>query len=78
MRDTHVLMIGAGMGGLTAALALQKLGIKVTIYEQAPALGEVGAGLTISPNATRALEYCGLGPFMEVNGDTPTNGALIH
>ena len=78
MRNTHVLMIGAGMGGLTAALALQKLGIKVTIYEQAPALGEVGAGLTISPNATRALEYCGLGPFMEVNGDTPTNGALIH
>ena len=78
MRDTHVLIIGAGMGGLTAALALQKLGFKVSVYEQAPELAEVGAGLTISPNATRALEYVGLGPFMEANGDTPSTGALIH
>jgi len=65
MRDLSVLVIGAGMGGLTAALALQKLGFKVKVYEQAPALGEVGAGLTISPNATRAL-------------DKPSSGALVH
>lgn len=78
MRDTNVLIIGAGMGGLTCALALQKLGFKVIIYEQAPQLGEVGAGLTISPNATRALEFVGLGPFMEEHGDKPSSGALIH
>ena len=78
MHDTQVSIIGAGMGGLTAALALQKLGLRVSVHEQAPELGEVGAGLTISPNATRALEYVGLGPFMEANGDTPSTGALIH
>lgn len=78
MRDLSVLVIGAGMGGLTAALALQKLGFKVKIYEQAPVLGEVGAGLTISPNATRALEFVGLGPFMAEHADKPSSGALVH
>lgn len=78
MRDLSVLVIGAGMGGLTAALALQKLGFKVKLYEQAPALGEVGAGLTISPNATRALEFVGLGPFMAEAADKPSSGALVH
>ncbi len=78
MGDLRVIIIGAGMGGLTTALALQKLGFDVKVYEQAPELGEVGAGLTISPNATKALEYVGLGPFMAANGDTPSTGALIH
>lgn len=78
MRDLTVLVIGAGMGGLTAALALQKMGFKVKVYEQAPALGEVGAGLTISPNATRALEFVGLGPFMAETADKPSGGALVH
>jgi salicylate hydroxylase len=78
MRDLSVLVIGAGMGGLTAALALQKLGFKVKVYEQAPALSEVGAGLTISPNATRALEFVGLGPFMAKHADKPAAGALVH
>ena len=78
MRDISVSVIGAGMGGLTAALALQKLGFKVRVYEQAPGLGEVGAGLTISPNATRALEFVGLGPFMAEAADKPSAGALVH
>ncbi|MDG2242572.1 MAG: FAD-dependent monooxygenase [Rhodospirillaceae bacterium] len=78
MRDLSVLVIGAGMGGLTAALALQKLGFRVKVYEQAPALAEVGAGLTISPNATRALEFVGLGPFMAEYADKPAAGALVH
>jgi len=78
MRDLSVSVIGAGMGGLTAALALQKLGFKVRVYEQAPALGEVGAGLTISPNATRALDFVGLGPFMAEAADKPSAGALVH
>ena len=66
------------MGGLTTALAMQKLGFQVKVYEQAPALGEVGAGLTISPNATRALEFVGLGPFMAEAADKPSAGALVH
>ena len=78
MRDLSVLVIGAGLGGLTATLALQKLGFKVKLCEQALVLGEVGAGLTISPNATRALEFIGLGPFMAEAADKPSSGALVH
>ena len=49
----HVAVIGAGMGGLTAALALQQAGVRVSVHEQAPELKELGAGLTLAPNATR-------------------------
>ncbi|MBL8643583.1 MAG: FAD-dependent monooxygenase [Rhodospirillaceae bacterium] len=78
MKNAHVLIVGAGIGGLTAALALQRSGSKVSLFEHAPQLGEVGAGLTISPNATHALEYVGLGDFMARNGDIPEAGASMH
>lgn len=55
-----ILIAGAGIGGLTAALALQRFGYKVQVLEQATALGEVGAGLQLSANASRALELLGL------------------
>ena len=54
------LVVGAGVGGLTAALALARAGLLVTVVEQAAALGEVGAGLQVSPNATRVLFHLGL------------------
>ncbi|GGA27813.1 FAD-dependent monooxygenase [Neptunicoccus cionae] len=58
---------GAGIGGLTAALALAQQGIKVCVFEQAPALGEVGAGLQLSPNAMKVLTHLGLGePLQQV------------
>jgi salicylate hydroxylase len=78
MNTAHVLIVGAGIGGLTAALSLQKAGLKVSVFEAAPQLGEVGAGLTISPNATHALEYVGLGPFMAAHADRPEAGASVH
>ena len=78
MRNAHVLVIGAGIGGLTAALALQRAGLKVSVFEAALQLGELGAGLTISPNATHALEYVGLGPYMAEHGDKPETGASVH
>ncbi len=56
----HVVLAGAGIGGLTAALALPKTS-RVTLLEQAPALQEAGAGIQLSPNATRVLEGLGLG-----------------
>jgi salicylate hydroxylase len=55
-----VIVVGAGIGGLTAALALARAGVEVRVLEQAPALREVGAGIQIAPNATRILHRLGL------------------
>jgi salicylate hydroxylase len=55
-----VIIVGAGIGGLTAALALLRRGIDVEVYEQAPELGEIGAGVQISANGTRVLHALGL------------------
>ena len=52
LSNKHIAIIGAGIGGMTAAVTLAKKGVKVSIFEQAPELSEVGAGLTITPNAT--------------------------
>jgi salicylate hydroxylase len=60
MAGPHVLIAGAGIGGLTAALALLKAGVDVDVYERAPELGEVGAGLHVSPNGSRVLFALGL------------------
>jgi salicylate hydroxylase len=56
----HALVAGAGIGGLAAALALLKRGIDCDVYEQAPELREVGAGLWLSANGTRVLFEMGL------------------
>lgn len=55
-----IAVIGGGIGGLTAALGFARSGAQVTVYEQAPALTEVGAGLQITPNGARALNALGL------------------
>jgi salicylate hydroxylase len=55
-----VYIAGAGIGGLTAALALAQSGLRAVIFEQANALQEVGAGIQLSPNATRILNRLGL------------------
>lgn len=57
----RVLIVGGGIGGLFAANALLAKGIPVQVYEQAPALGEIGAGVFVTPNAVRHLERVGLG-----------------
>lgn len=58
--NSHVAIVGAGIGGLAAALAMLQRGIDVTVYEQAPELREVGAGIQISANGTRLLNSLGL------------------
>ena len=57
----HVLIAGGGIGGLTAALALLRRSFDVDVYEQAGALREVGAGVQISANGSRALAGLGIG-----------------
>lgn len=56
----HVLVAGAGIGGLATALALAKVGAETSILERASALEEIGAGLQLSPNATRILKRLGV------------------
>ncbi|GER23308.1 salicylate hydroxylase [Zafaria cholistanensis] len=56
----HVAVVGGGIGGLAAAAFLGRSGHRVTVFEQAPALGEVGAGLVVAPNAVRLLRRLGV------------------
>jgi salicylate hydroxylase len=63
-----VAIVGGGIGGLTAALALIREGIEVEVHEQAPELKELGAGVQISSNGTRVLYALGLGAVCEKVG----------
>ena len=61
----HVLIVGGGIGGLFAANALLSQGLDVSVYEQAPAIGEIGAGVFLTPNSVRHLQRVGLEPAVE-------------
>jgi 2-polyprenyl-6-methoxyphenol hydroxylase-like FAD-dependent oxidoreductase len=56
----RIAIVGGGIGGLTTALALKEFGFEAEVYEQAPALLDVGAAIAIWPNALRVLERLGL------------------
>ena len=58
--DVKIVVIGGGIGGLTTAIALARRGLAVEVYEQAPELKEVGAGVGLWPNAMAAFEQIGL------------------
>ena len=64
-------IIGGGIGGLTAALSLQRSGFDVQVYEQAREFGEVGAGIQVSPNASRILHRLGLADALAGMGVRP-------
>lgn len=69
--NVRIVVVGAGIGGLTAALALRQSGFDVHVYEQTSVLREVGAGVAISPNATRVLHSLGLADVLGVVGVRP-------
>ncbi|ENU82032.1 MULTISPECIES: 3-hydroxybenzoate 6-monooxygenase [unclassified Acinetobacter] len=60
-QDQPVLIAGGGIGGFAAALALSKQGFKVQVFEQAPEIGEIGAGIQLGPNAFHAFDALGIG-----------------
>jgi salicylate hydroxylase len=66
-----VAVIGGGIGGLSAALQLLQVGLDVHVYEQAPQIAEIGAGIQISPNASRILLRLGLRSAMDAFGTRP-------
>ena len=67
----RIIVIGAGIGGLAAALTLRRAGLDVQVFEQAAELREVGAGIQISPNASRILDRLGLAEPMRRMGVRP-------
>ena len=71
----NVAIVGGGIGGLFAANALIAHGLRVSVYEQAPTLGEVGAGVFLTPNSVRQLQRVGLGPAVETFGARVGSGS---
>jgi salicylate hydroxylase len=67
----EIAVIGGGIGGLTAAVALRQAGFAVEVYEQAPELTEVGGGINMGPNATRILRRLGLAEGLDREGVRP-------
>ncbi|SIQ00580.1 salicylate hydroxylase [Rhizobium sp. RU20A] len=76
-RPQQVAIIGAGIAGLTAALALARKGIAVDLHERAEALREVGAGLQLSPNASRILDALDVLPALRSVWLEPRAVALV-
>lgn len=56
-----VIVVGGGIGGLAAALALVRQGFEATVLEQAAEIGEIGAGIQLGPNAFHAFDALGVG-----------------
>ncbi|MGI9571234.1 MAG: NAD(P)-binding protein, partial [Desulfobulbia bacterium] len=55
------LIAGGGIGGLGAALGLAQKGFEVSVMEQSPEFGEIGAGIQLGPNAFYCFDYLGIG-----------------
>ncbi len=73
-----ILIVGAGIGGLTAAIALLRQGLEVRVFERAPAFGDVGAGISLGRTAVRGLRSIGLGEALDEAGDRPAPSAALH
>jgi salicylate hydroxylase len=72
------VVVGAGIGGLTAALALMREGVRVTVLEQAPAFTQIGAGVQLTANATRVLSLLGLEGSIATVGLEPKGKVIRH
>lgn len=77
-RRLRAVVIGGGIGGFTTALALEHAGLAVTVVEQAPRLGWVGAAVNLTPNAVRALDGLGLAAALRRRGVAPRQRLTRH
>ena len=74
----EISIVGAGIGGLVAALALKKRGHKPIIYEKTESLSELGAGIQLSPNANKVLEYLGVMEELQADVYEPEAFQFVH
>lgn len=74
----RVAIIGGGIGGLATAIALGKCGIEADVYEQAPELREVGAGIALASNALLALDLLGVGGEVRSRGVEDLQGGILR
>lgn len=77
-RPERITVVGGGIGGMTAAVALAQAGFPVTLLEAAPAFGDIGAGVTLSPNAMKGLDHIGVCETVASAGVEPTRQRVQH
>ena len=77
-RDSPILIIGGGLGGLALAVGLAGRGFPVRVFEQARELREIGAGLTVSGGAMRALDWLGIGDIVRRRSERAANLPRLH
>ena len=73
MDRLSVGIVGAGVGGLTAAIAMRRLGLDVSVFEQASAFGRVGADINLTPNAVHALDRLEIGQTLRKTAARPSH-----
>jgi 3-hydroxybenzoate 6-monooxygenase len=76
--DVPILIVGGGIGGMTAALALARAGFPAHIVERSPEFGEIGAGIQLAPNALRILDGLGVLPELAALAVRPRHLVLMH
>ena len=77
LEGLEIAVVGAGIGGLAAATALAQRRARVRVFEQAPALGEVGAGIQVAPNGVAVLEALGMRDAAEARASLPEAVELV-
>lgn len=77
-RTEKIVIVGGGIAGMTAAAAIARQGFAVTLLESAPEFGEIGAGVTLSPNAMKGLDFIGVCEEVAAAGVEPTRQRIQH
>ncbi len=77
-RSEKIVIVGGGIAGMTAAAALAREGFPVTLLESAPEFGEIGAGVTLSPNAMKGLDFIGVCEEAASAGVEPSKQRIQH